>query len=267
MSKINIQMLRNLKKDKLPTVWVTAYDYPQARIADSANIDVILVGDSAGNTTHGFKNTIPVTMEMMLLHSAAVARGTHHSFLIGDMPYMSYQVSISEAIRNAGKFIQTGMDAVKLEGDLPEVVSAIDKAGILVCGHLGLTPQSTAHFGGYKVQGKDKNSASLVLEQAIRLQDAGASLLLLEAMPPDPAGKIADRLSIPVYGIGAGNKVDGQLIILHDLLGLSFEFTCKFVKKYVDGESIFTEALKQYAQEVREHQFPSQQHFYVEDHK
>jgi len=260
--KISIQTLRKLKAEGEQAVWVTAYDYPQARLADAAGVDMILVGDSVGNTTHGFSSTIPVTMEMMLLHSAAVARGAKRPFLVGDMPYMSYQPSIEEAIRNAGAFIRTGMDAVKLEGCLPRVVNAINQAGILVCGHLGLTPQSVAHFGGYKVQGKTKESIKIVLEQALTLQHAGLSFLLLEAMPPDAAGEITEKLDIPVYGIGAGNKVDGQLIILHDLLGLSFEFTCKFVKRYIDGEGILTYALKQYAEEVRLRKFPAPEHFY-----
>ena len=262
MSKININTLRNRKKNNKPVVWVTAYDYPQARIVDQAGVDMILVGDSAGNTTHGFTSTIPVTMEMMVLHAAAVARGAKSAFMIGDMPYMSYQISNEQAIENAGRFIRCGMDAVKLEGDMPERMKAITDAGILGVGHLGLTPQSLAKMGGYKVQGKTSKQGEVILEQALRLEDNGMDLLLLEAMPPEPAAIITERLSIPVYGIGAGDKVDGQLVILHDLLGLSFDFKCKFVKRYVDGELILTDAITQYAADVRTKQFPTEEHFY-----
>jgi len=262
MTKMNINKMRNYKRENKTIVWVTAYDYPQARIAENAGVDMILVGDSAGNTTHGHQGTLQMDMPKMLTHSAAVAKGSKSAFLVGDMPYMSYQASVDEAVRNAGKFIRAGMDSVKLEGYLPDQIRKISEAGILVCGHLGLTPQSVAKFGGYRVQGKTEDNTKAILNQARHLQSEGMDFLLLEAMPPESAGKIASNLSIPVYGIGAGNQVDGQLVIFHDLVGLSFEFTCKFVKKYVDGEQLLSDGLKQYTEEVRTGIFPGPEHFY-----
>lgn len=260
--KININTLRKRKENNEPVTWITAYDYPQARIVDKAGIDMILVGDSAGNTTHGYESTIPMTMDKMIIHAEAVSRGATNAFLVGDMPYMSYQSSNELAVENAGRFIRAGMDAIKLEGVMPDRVKAIDEAGILVAGHLGLTPQNKAKLGGYRVQGKTKKDAEIVLEQALQLQEAGCAILLLEAMPPEPAKNIAKTLEIPVYGIGAGNEVDGQLLIFHDVVGLSFDFKCKFAKQYIDTEQLWTEAITDYVNDIKTHNFPSQQHFY-----
>ncbi len=263
--KTTINTLRKFKREGQKVVWVTSYDYPQARLSDEAGVDMILVGDSAGNTTHGYSSTIPMTMDKMLVHAEAVARGAKNAFLVGDMPYMSYQISDESAIENAGAFIRAGMDSIKLEGcsqNIVNRVAAISDAGILVIGHIGLTPQSQAQLGGYKVQGKTDRQANILVGQAIDLEKAGCCALLLEAMPPEASEKIVKELKIPVYGIGAGNGVDGQLVIIHDLLGLSFEFNCKFVKKYLDGGELIRNALKDYAQEVRQEKFPSKEHFY-----
>ena len=261
-NKITILKLRRQKTNGQKTVLVTAYDYPQSRIADSAGVDVILVGDSLGMTTLGYKTTIPVTMEDMMLHCEAVSRGASNAFLVGDMPYMSYQISNEEAIRNAGRFVRTGMDCVKVEGAMIDRIKAIADSGILVMSHLGLTPHTRAKLGGYRVQGKTAKQSEVILEQALSLQDAGCSFLLLEAMPREPAALIANELSIPVYGIGAGDKVDGQLVIFHDLMGLFWEFKSKFVKRYCQAGQIMQSAMAEYANEVRGGVFPAEENFY-----
>jgi 3-methyl-2-oxobutanoate hydroxymethyltransferase len=241
-TKKTILTLNQNKQKGIKTVLVTAYDYPQARIADAAGVDCILVGDSLGMTTLGYKTTIPVTMD--------------------DMPYMSYQPSNQVAIENAGRFIVAGCDMVKVEGAMVERVKAIADSGIMVMSHLGLTPHTRAKLGGYKVQGKTAEQAEIVLKQALKLQEAGCSALLLEAMPKEPAAMIARELNIPVYGIGAGDEVDGQLVIFHDLMGLFWEFKSKFVKRYVEAGELMINALTEYAAEVRGGQFPSQENFY-----
>jgi 3-methyl-2-oxobutanoate hydroxymethyltransferase len=261
-SKVTVLTLRKQKRTGRRTVLVTAYDYPQALLADRAGVDAILVGDSLGMTTFGHKTTLPVTMAQMLPHCEAVARANQSAFLIGDMPFMSYQESSEVAVRNAGRFLRAGMDCVKLEGPMPERVEAISRAGMLVMGHLGLTPQSQAKLGGYRVQGKTKAQADVVLEQAKTLQDAGCAFLLLEAMPVESARYVASQLEIPVYGIGAGDAVDGQLVILHDIVGLFFEFQSKFVKRYCDAGEVIRDALYRYAADVREGTFPGPENFY-----
>tara|TARA_R100001082_G_scaffold109315_1_gene86235 strand:- start:5445 stop:6371 length:927 start_codon:yes stop_codon:yes gene_type:complete len=261
-TKTTIIKLRKHKRTKEKTCLVTAYDYPQALIADKAGVDAILVGDSCGMTTHGYKTTIPVTMDEMINHCESVSRGAKDAFLIGDMPYMSYQESNELAVRNAGRFIVAGMDMVKVEGAMVERIKAICDSGIMVMSHLGLTPHTRAKLGGYKVQGKTAKSAEIVLDQAKRLQDAGCSALLLEAMPTEPAGIIAETLDIPVYGIGAGDRVDGQLVILHDLVGLFWEFKSKFVKRYCEAGQLIQTALEDYKSEVKGGQFPAEENFY-----
>jgi len=261
-TKTTIIKLRKHKRTKEKTCLVTAYDYPQALIADKAGVDAILVGDSCGMTTHGYKTTIPVTMDEMINHCEAVSRGAKDAFLIGDMPYMSYQESNELAVRNAGRFIVAGMDMVKVEGAMVERIKSICDSGIMVMSHLGLTPHTRAKLGGYRVQGKTAKSAEIVLDQAKKLQDAGCSALLLEAMPTEPAGMIAEELDIPVYGIGAGDRVDGQLVILHDLIGLFWEFKSKFVKRYCEAGELIQMALESYASEVKSGVFPAQENFY-----
>ena len=261
-TKKTILTLTNNKAKGEKTVLVTAYDYPQAILADRAGVDCILVGDSLGMTQLGYKTTIPVTMEDMIRSCEAVSRGSQNTFLIGDMPYMSYQQSDELAIENAGRFIRAGMDMVKVEGAMVDRVRAIAKAGIMVMSHLGLTPHTRAKLGGYKVQGKTADQAEVILQQALALQGAGCSALLLEAMPKEPAEMIAKQLSIPVYGIGGGDGVDGQLVIFHDLTGLFWEFKSKFVKRYCEAGKIIQDALEQYVDEVKSGVFPSSENFY-----
>ena len=262
-SKVTVLKLRRQKREGIKTVMTTAYDYPQARIADGADVDCILVGDSLGMTTLGYKTTIPVTMDDMIRHSEAVARGAKKAFLIGDMPYMSYQISNEEAVANAGRFVKAGMDCVKVEGAMIDRIKAIADAGIMVMSHLGLTPHTRAKLGGYRVQGKTAKQAEIILAQALSLQEAGCSFLLLEGMPRESAEMIAGKLTIPVYGIGAGDKVDGQLVIFHDLMGLFWEFKSKFVKRYCEAGQIMQIALSKYAEEVRSGTFPAEENFYA----
>lgn len=260
--KKTILTLNSNKKNGIKTVLVTAYDYPQAILADRAGVDCILVGDSMGMTTLGHKTTLPVTMDDMIRGCNSVNRGNNNAFLIGDMPYMSYQISNQEAIENAGRFCVAGCDMVKVEGAMVERVRAIVDSGIMVMSHLGLTPHTRAKLGGYKVQGKTVDQAEIILGQAIKLQEAGCAALLLEAMPREPAGMIAKELKIPVYGIGAGDMVDGQLVILHDLIGLFWEFKSKFVKRYCEAGEMIQRSLEDYASEVRNGIFPSKDNFY-----
>ena len=262
-NKTTILKLRRHKRKGTKTVMTTAYDYPQAKIADSAGVDCILVGDSLGMTTLGYKTTIPVTMDQMVVACEAVSRAAKNSFLIGDMPYMSYQISDEEAVHNAGRFIRAGMDCVKVEGAMVDRIKAIADSGIMVMSHLGLTPHTRAKLGGYRVQGKTAKQAEIILEQALALQEAGCNFLLLEGMPRESAKMIADALEIPVYGIGAGDLVDGQLVIFHDLMGLFWEFKSKFVKRYCEAGKIMQQALMDYAREVREGVFPSEENFYA----
>jgi len=263
VNKVTVLKLRRHKREGIKTVFVTAYDYPQAKIADGAGVDAILVGDSLGMTTLGYKTTIPVTMDDMIRHSAAVSKGAKNAFLVGDMPYMSYQVSNEEAVYNAGRFVIAGMDCVKVEGAMIERIRAIADAGIMVMSHLGLTPHTRAKLGGYRVQGKTAKQAEIILNQALDLQEAGCSFLLLEGMPRESAEVIAKKLDIPVYGIGAGDKVDGQLVIFHDLMGLFWEFKSKFVKRYCEAGQIMQQALVEYANEVRTGKFPAKENFYA----
>ena len=262
-NKVTVLKLRRQKREGIPTVITTAYDYPQARISDGAGVDCILVGDSLGMTTLGYKTTIPVTMDDMIRHSEAVSKGAKNAFLIGDMPYMSYQISNEEAVRNAGRFVIAGMDCVKVEGAMTERIKAIADSGIMVMSHLGLTPHTRAKLGGYRVQGKTAKQAEIILKQALDLQEAGCSFLLLEGMPRESAEIIAKELKIPVYGIGAGDKVDGQLVIFHDLMGLFWEFKSKFVKRYCEAGQVMQNALKEYAAEVRSGNFPAEENFYA----
>jgi 3-methyl-2-oxobutanoate hydroxymethyltransferase len=262
-SKVSIRTLQRLKNEGIKAVGVTSYTYPEAMLADKAGVDFILVGDSLGMTVLGYKTTIAVTMDDMISHSRGVWRANKYAFQIGDMPFMSYQPSDEIAIRNAGRFMQEGgCDAVKVEGNMFSRIKAIADAGIIVMGHIGLTPQTRALMGGYTVQGKTADSAKLILEDALRLQDAGCKFMFLEAMPREAAALITENLEIPVYGIGAGDKVDGQLVILHDLIGMFFEFKSKFVKRYCEAGLMVEQALRDYSLEVREGKFPAQENFY-----
>ena len=262
-SKVSIRTLQRMKEEGIRAVGVTSYTYPEALLADKAGVDFILVGDSLGMTVLGYKTTIAVTMDDMISHCRGVWRANKYAFQIGDMPFMSYQQSDEIAIKNAGRFMQEGgCDAVKVEGTMLSRVKAISDAGIVVMGHIGLTPQTRAMMGGYTVQGKTVDAAKAILEDALRLQDAGCKFMFLEAMPRESAALITENLDIPVYGIGAGDKVDGQLVILHDLIGMFFEFKSKFVKRYCEAGVMIEQALKDYSSEVREGVFPSKENFY-----
>ena len=262
-TKTTIVSLDSKKAKGIPVVGVTAYSYPEALLADAADVDLILVGDSLGMTVLGYKNTVAVTMEDMISHSRGVWRANKFAFQVGDMPFMSYQDSNKTAVKNAGRFIQEGgCDAIKLEGPSFKRIKAISDAGILVMAHLGLTPQARAALGGYRVQGKSNEDALRLRDDALKVQDAGARFLFLEAVPPETAAKVRESLEIPVYGIGAGADVDGQLVIFHDLVGMFFEFRSKFVKRYVEAGELILEGLSSYATEVRERKFPSPDNFY-----
>ena len=242
---------------------LTAYDYPTALAVDRAVIDVIFVGDSLGMVVLGYANTLPVTMDEMLHHCRAVARGAKFALLIGDMPFMSYQVSISEAVRNAGRFLQEGgMDAVKLEGgsERLETIQAIVKAGIPVMGHLGLTPQSVNLLGGFRPQARDAAAARLLIEDAYRLQEAGCFSLVLESIPARLAEYVSKQLIIPTIGIGAGAGTDGQVLVTHDLLGLFDRFTPRFAKKYANIHSEMIQVFEKYKADVQDGAFPGKEH-------
>jgi 3-methyl-2-oxobutanoate hydroxymethyltransferase len=242
---------------------LTAYDYPTALAMDKAGVDSILVGDSLGMVVLGYENTLPVTMEEMLHHCRAVARGAKTALLIGDMPFMSYQVSVEEATRNAGRFLQQGgMDAVKLEGgrERAEAIRSITSAGIPVMGHLGLTPQSVNQLGGFRAQGKTAIAAKRLVEDALILEEAGCFSIVLESVPARLADLISKKISIPTIGIGAGAGCDGQVLVTHDLLGLFDRFTPKFVKKYANFHGEMQRAFSDFIEDVETRRFPAPEH-------
>jgi 3-methyl-2-oxobutanoate hydroxymethyltransferase len=267
--KITIGTLRAMKAKGVPASYITAYDYPSACFAEAAGIDMILVGDSGGMTLLGYKNTLPVTMDEMLHFTKAVCRGAKTAFVVGDMPFMSYQTSNEVAQMNAGRLIaEAGCDCVKLEGGrkMAQRVRAIADAGIAVMGHIGLTPQSLSAAGGYRVYGKTREEFESILEDALALEEAGASFVLLEAIPEEPAGYVREALKVPVYGIGAGRHVDGQLLILHDMIGAFVgDIAPKFAKRYASVGQVITEALSEYVRDVKGGQFPAVEHLYPID--
>lgn len=267
--KITTAAFRGKKARGEPLTMLTAYDYLTARAVDQAGMDSILVGDSLGMVILGYENTLPVTMEDMLHHCRAVSRGAARALLIGDMPFMSYQINAAEAVRNAGRFLQeAGMDAVKLEGgsERLEAVQAIIGAGIPVLGHLGLTPQSVHQLGGFKTQGVTGTAAKRILDDALLLERAGCFGIVLESVPDRVAAYISSRLEIPTIGIGAGAGCDGQVLVTHDLLGLYDKFTPKFVKQYTVLHSEISQALQAYRAEVEGGEFPGKEHaFSIQD--
>lgn len=268
--KITLTDLRAKKREGMKITMLTAYDYPMARIIDDVGIDVILVGDSLGMVVLGYDSTVPVTMEEMLHHCKAVRRGTKYAFLIGDMPFMSYQISNEEAVRNAGRFMkEAGCDAVKLEGgeEVLGVTKAIVDAGIPVLGHLGLTPQTVSKLGGYKVQGKDAKSARKLLGDALALEKAGCFAVVLECVPDQVAGMITERLAIPTISIGAGAHCDGQVLVTNDMVGLFDKFVPKFVKQYIKLAPMMSEAFKRYKADVEAGKFPGTEHTFAIDEK
>jgi 3-methyl-2-oxobutanoate hydroxymethyltransferase len=265
MARKSVLDLHQMKQRGEKITWLTGYTYPTALFEEQAGVDMILVGDSLGMCVYGYAGTVPVTMDQCIVHSEAVRRGAPNTFVVGDMPFMSYQVSDEEAVRSAGRFLQeASVDAVKLEGGVRVIsrIKAILDAGIVVCGHIGLTPQSSGQLGGHKAQGRTLEAAQAVIDDARAIARAGAQLLLLEAVPPEVAGFIRAELPIPVLGIGAGDDVDGQLLIVSDVLGEFQAFTPKFVKKYADIAGVSVAALTQYVNDVRGGRFPEEQHSY-----
>ncbi|MDW7651832.1 MAG: 3-methyl-2-oxobutanoate hydroxymethyltransferase [Bacillota bacterium] len=263
--KKNVLDFIKMKKEGKKAAWVTAYDFPMASFAEQAGLDMILVGDSMGMVVLGYQGTVPVTMEDCISHCKAVRRGAPNTWVVGDMPFGSYQTTDEDAVRNAIRFHkEADVDCIKLEGGrrVASRIRAITDAGMLVMGHIGLTPQSSGQVGGFRATGRDVNSARDVIEDALAVQEAGAYSLLVEAIPPELTEFLAKRLDIPVYSIGGGVPCDGQLLICGDMLGLFQAFTPKFVKKYASVADDIVRAFTEYAQDVREMQFPTNEHVY-----
>jgi len=266
--KKSIINFREMAENKEKIVYITGYDYLTAKYEERAGVDMILVGDSLGMVTLGHETTFPVTMDDMISHSSAVRRGAPNTFIIGDMPYMSYQISNEEAVYNAGRFTKESLvDAIKLEGGTDSVcarIKAIADVGILVMGHIGLTPQFAAQMGGYKAQGKSAGAAMELLRQALAIEASGASFILVEGVPAVVGKAITERLNIPVLGIGAGSYTDGQLLIYADMVGYYDDFTPKFVKKYANVGAELLKGFTGFCEEVRNGAFPDDAvHTYV----
>lgn len=261
--KVTIQDIKAAKKENRKLTMITAYDCPFGLMADEAGVDIVLVGDSLGMVVMGLDGTVAVTMEQMIHHIQAVARGCKNALIVGDMPFMSYNTSIREAIVNAGRLMKEGgCDVVKLEGgvDFAPTVAAIVKAGIPVQGHIGLTPQTASALGGFKMQGKDAMAAKQIVDDAKSLEAAGVFSIILEAVPA-PLGKIiAETISVPVIGIGAGSDVDGQVLVTHDMIGLFDKFVPRFVKQYTKIRPAIIDAIKEYKNEVTSETFPAPEH-------
>jgi 3-methyl-2-oxobutanoate hydroxymethyltransferase len=253
--------LRTWKGEGTRWVMLTAYDFPTAQILDAAGVPVLLVGDSVGRNVLGYDNELPVTMEEMLHHTRAVSRGAERAMVVGDMPFMSFQVSVEHGVRNAGRLIKEGgAHAVKIEGSQPDLIHRLVDVGIPVMAHIGLTPQSVYGLGGYKVQGRGE-AAQRVRDQALTLEKAGAFAIVLEAMPAELAGDITHELAIPTIGIGAGAGTDAQVLVINDLLGLN-EKPPKLAKKYADLRSVMTDAVTRFATDVASRAFPDEEHSY-----
>jgi len=264
-TKLMIHDFFRMKNQNEKITWLTSYNYPTAQFAEAAGIDMLLVGDSLGMCVYGYDSTIPVTMDQCIVHCQAVRAGAPNTFVVGDMPFMSYQISDEDAVANAGRFIKEArVDAIKLEGGkrITSRIKAIVDAGILVIGHIGLTPQSSGQLGGHKAQGRTAESAKALVEDALEVEKAGAHMLLLEAVPTEVAGVITGNLAIPVLSIGAGVKCDGQLLIISDLIGEFQAFTPKFVKKYASVAEVVTQAIAEYVKDVRAGKFPQDEHCY-----
>jgi 3-methyl-2-oxobutanoate hydroxymethyltransferase len=269
MAKITTSTLRDKKQRKEKITMLTSYDYSLASMVDAAGIDMILVGDSLGNVILGYDNTLAVTMDDMVHHTKAVVRGSKNAMVVADMPFLSYHISIEESVRNAGRLIQEGgAQAVKLEGGVERVdtIKAILDAQIPVMGHIGLTPQSVNQFGGFKIQGKDLESAKKIIEDAKALEKVGVFSIVLEGVPTKLAQRITEDLSVPTIGIGAGQYCDGQVLVINDMLGMFAGHIPKFVKKFANLQPLIIEALRQYKEEVEAGTFPAQEHgFSIQD--
>ena len=265
MAKKTITDFYEMKEKGEKVTWITAYDYPIASLSEAAGIDMILVGDSLGMLVYGYNGTVSVTMDECIIHCKAVRRGAPNVFVVGDMPFGSYHTTDSDAVANAVRFVkEANMDAIKLEGGLRVAsrIRAITDAGIVVIGHIGLTPQSSASLGGFKAQGRTADSAEAVIGDAIAVEQAGARILLVEAIPPELASSITKIVKIPVLGIGAGADIDGQVLICGDLLGYFEAFTPKFVKRYANLGSTIVDAIKEYIDDVKKVRFPAPEHTY-----
>ncbi|MBA2124294.1 3-methyl-2-oxobutanoate hydroxymethyltransferase [bacterium Unc6] len=266
IKKITITEMLQRKKEGKKITMLTAYDYPMASFIEKSGIDIILVGDSAAMVVHGHQNTLPITMDEMLVHCRAVRRGAQGTFIVGDMPFLSYQTSIQDAILNAGRFLKEGFcDAVKIEGGMPvvPVLKAITDTGIPVMAHIGLTPQSATQLGGFKVQGKDSKDAQALVDSAIALQNAGAFCVLMECVPDRVAEFVTKKIILPTIGIGAGSGCDGQVLVTHDMLGLFERFVPKFAKKYVVLSEQIRKGIEVFKQEVEQGKFPSPEHSFT----
>jgi 3-methyl-2-oxobutanoate hydroxymethyltransferase len=266
--KVTIPYLHAKKQHGEPITMLTAYDYPGAQVVDEAGVDLILVGDSLGMVVLGYESTVPVSMDEMLIHTAAVKRGTRYAHIVGDMPFLSYQVDVKEAVRNAGRFLKEGgADSVKLEGgaEMAPSVKAIVDAGIAVMGHIGLTPQSVSKLGGYRVQGKSRSAAHKLLDDALTLQAAGAYAIVLETTPDRVSEFVSKQLSIPTIGIGAGAGCDGQVLVFHDMLGYFDRFSPRHNKRYANIRAIIVDAIKHYASEVQSRAFPTADNSFAVD--
>ncbi len=262
---VTVRDIRAFKERGERFPMLTAYDAPTARLLDEAGIPILLVGDSVGNNVLGYQETVPVTMEQMLHHAAAVCRGVENALVVGDLPFMSYQASLEDGMRNAGRFLkEAGTTAVKMEGGarVLELVHHLVEAGIPVMGHLGHTPQSVNAFGGHRVQGRGVEQAQRILQDAKDLQGAGAFGVVLEAVPADLARDVTEALDVPTIGIGAGPHCDGQVLVLHDMLGFN-ERTPKFVKRYADLAETIKKAATEYAADVKQGRYPDEEHTYV----
>lgn len=255
--KITAPKLQKMREAGEKIVTVTAYDFPTAQMADDAGVDVVLVGDSVGNVVLGYETTVPVEIEDIVHHLSAVRRGLKRALLVADLPFGSYQISTEQAVATSIRLMKAGAEAVKLEGTYTEAIAAIVRAGIPVMGHVGLTPQSYFQFGGFRVQGRG-SSADRVIEDSVQVQNAGAFSIVLELIPAALAKQITEKLHIPTIGIGAGLECSGQVQVVNDLLGLSAG-TMKHAKKYIDGRALFTQALKEYSDEVRRGSFPTEE--------
>jgi 3-methyl-2-oxobutanoate hydroxymethyltransferase len=262
MKPVTVRTLRKMKRERQPITMLTAYDATFSRLLDEAGVDLLLVGDSLGMVIKGEDNTLNVTVDEVAYHVRAVARGAQRAHVVGDMPFLSFQVSPEEAVRNAGKLLQAGAQSVKLEGGVAvaETVRRIVQAGIPVMGHVGLVPQSVNAMGGFVVQGKDAASRQRILDDAKALEAAGAYAIVLEGIPTDLATEVTEALSIPTIGIGAGAGCDGQVLVIYDLLGFNPDFKPKFVKRYADGAATVVDACKAYVEEVRHRAFPDEAH-------
>ena len=261
--KKTILDIQKMKADGEKIAMLTSYDYPTARIMDACGVDIILVGDSAGVVVAGYENTLPVTMDEMLYHTRAVMRANPKALVVADMPFMSYQIDIADARRNAGRMLKEGgAAAVKIEGgvNIAPVIAALVEIDIPVVAHIGLTPQSIHRMGGYKVQGKKGEQAERILEDAVAVQNAGAFAVVLEGIPQSLAARITETLTIPTIGIGAGAACDGQVLVIHDILGLCEKYSPKFVKRYADAATLISGAVTSYISEVRSGVFPDAEH-------